>query len=110
MNLFDFFFPEEAQASHLRTLTEQSSAMRARSASDYQSTRVNLTKNRHRIEELEKEVAQLSHTVEALLKELESKQLVDRSKMVKAIADSLVEAEKAEPTTEPKTPQFNFPN
>lgn len=31
MSLFDFFFPEQAQASHLRKLTEQNRASRTRS-------------------------------------------------------------------------------
>ena len=67
MSLFDFFFPEEAQASHLRRLADSTTAANTRTR--FETARQNRAQlsDRKKIEDLEEEVAELTIVIEALL-------------------------------------------
>ncbi len=72
MSLFDFFFPEQAQASHLRKLTEQNraAARTSRGAS---------SETRSKIESLENDVGYLALILGSILETLDSKGVVTRA-------------------------------
>lgn len=67
MSLFDFFFPEEAQAAHLRRLADATTASNMRARVNAVRMDASRESNQKRIEELEDEVSQLTIVVEALL-------------------------------------------
>lgn len=88
MRLLDFFFPEEAQAAHLRTLAEagqqQAVALRAQQYAEEQQRRqaVRLnSKAEDRVAELESELAQSVLVIEALISLLEEKTLLTREEL-----------------------------
>lgn len=87
MSLFDFLFPEQAQASHLRQLAEsnkvantQARLARSRQQKTHSSSEV-------RIKDLEDEVAQLTITIEALLEKLSDDGSLTRSELAQKIAE-----------------------
>ena len=87
MSLFDFFFPEEAQASHLRRLADTSSAVERRARVDAVRQDLARTSDRKRIEELEQEVGELTILLEALLEKLDDQNLFTRDELAVKIAE-----------------------
>jgi len=88
MSLFDFFFPEEAQAMHLRSLAENNAfearrAMRERVREHRERTRAKIMEggNAQRIEKLEAELGEAMLVIEALLELLEEKGTIEREKL-----------------------------
>jgi len=74
MSLFDFFFPEQAQASHLRSMADaqRSSARRA--------TR-KATENDARIADLEQDVGYLALVLGALVQKVDEKGVLTRDEL-----------------------------
>ncbi|GAA5496338.1 hypothetical protein Rhal01_02521 [Rubritalea halochordaticola] len=87
MSLFDFFFPEEAQASHMRRLADVASRseMQTRMARARQEQAG--MSSAKRIEALEGEVAQLAIIVEALLEKLSDDGTLTRSQLAQKVAE-----------------------
>lgn len=113
MKLFDFFFPAQAQAAHLRELAAQNRAQalawhRERLAQAL-SSRLELTKAgnlEQRVEQLERELGQAALTIEALLELLEERGAVSREALRErvgqidvrdGVADGRVTPERARP-------------
>lgn len=94
MSFFDFFFPEQAQASHLRRLADQA---HQQSASQHRERVAVVQKHRletsltrsleQRIERLERELGEAGLVVEALLELLEQAGVVSRSELAARTAD-----------------------
>ncbi len=117
MSLFDFFFPEEAQASHLRRLADTTARNNTRA-------RIAQTRSDHatrssekRIRELEEEVSQLTIILEALLEKLSEDGSLSRADLAKKVAEINTRDENAdeditknqEPKNPSAKPKFNFP-
>lgn len=88
MSLFDFLFPEQAQAVHLRELAanshQQAAALRAQqyAAEKKQREVVRLnSKTDDRVIELENELAQSALVIESLIHLLEEKKLISREEL-----------------------------
>ena len=87
MSLFDFFFPDVAQAAHLRRLADATAqvGMQARlSQARGHQQRLSTEK---RVQELESEVAQLTLVVEALIEKLVDSGTTKRDELVRKIAE-----------------------
>lgn len=94
MSFFDFFFPEQAQAAHLRKLAEQgrsqSDALHRQRVREAQERRAQLAEARgleQRIVQLEQDLGQAGLVIEALLEILESSGTLTRE----ALADRIHE-------------------
>ncbi len=93
MSLFDFIFPEQAQAVHLRTLAENSQreAMSQRAAETAerlqmrQVSRLN-SKTDDRVEKLENELSQSALIIESLVALLHEKNVVSREELKERVA------------------------
>ncbi len=122
MSFFDFFFPEQAQASHLRTLAEQGqSQATALHRQRYQETHqrrleASLTKSlEQRIEQLEQDLGQAGLAIEALLELLEQSKFVSREELASRIRevdarDGVVDGFTAPPPPEPFIPSRQWPD
>lgn len=93
MSLFDFFFPEQAQAAHLRSLAQsvRTQQMMARSreiASFHEERRRNFQKGRaeDRVAKLEEELAQSALVIESLISLLEEKNVFSRQDLQMRVA------------------------
>ena len=88
MSLFDFLFPEQAQASYLRQMAnsnaQQIAMLRSQQYTEQlqrkQAVRLN-TKAEDRVKELEIELAQSALVIESLISLLEEKNLVTREEL-----------------------------
>jgi hypothetical protein len=85
MSFFDFFFPEEAQASHLRRIADQQQLQSQqdgmRRFRDERERRWEVSRSQaleQRIEELERDLGQAGLVIEALLQALEASGTVKR--------------------------------
>jgi len=87
MSLFDFFFPEQAQAAHLRRLADGTATNRiqARAARARQARSKNTSEQR--IKELEDEVAELTIVVEALVEILDDTNSPRRVDLARKVAE-----------------------
>ena len=83
MSLFDFFFPEQAQATYLRSIARSQRGKRTRSP-------VGGNKVEFRVRNLENDLGYVSLILAALLQKLDEKEVVDRDD-VKAIMAELDE-------------------
>lgn len=80
MSLFDFFFPEQAQAAHLRQLAS-SQRTRARSESRRR------TASDQRLESLEDDVGYLALVLGALLRSVDEKGVVTREEVRETVLE-----------------------
>lgn len=87
MSLFDFFFPEEAQASHLRRIADTTAQTNSRARFDRVRQAQASSSANKRIAELESEVGQLTILVEALLEKLEEKGDLTRIELSQKIGE-----------------------
>ena len=87
MSLFDFFFPEQAQASHLRQLSESNSLANTQARLARARTREVTEASAKRVEALEGEVAELTIIVEALLEKLSEDGSVTRADLARKVAE-----------------------
>ncbi len=88
MSLFDFFFPEWAEASHLRRLADSAelTERRERFASHRQRhQRLAAKQSQHRIDTLEKELEEATLVIEALIELLEEKDLATRTDLASRV-------------------------
>ena len=81
MSLFDFFFPEQAQATHLRTLAEQQrrNQLLARSKSAQSARRSDELEQR--VSELEHDLGFVTLVLGSILETLENKGTVTREEL-----------------------------
>ena len=121
MSLFDFLFPEQAQASYLRQLAnnngQQIAMMRSQQYTEQlrrkQAVRLN-TKAEDRVNELEIELAQSALVIESLISLLEEKNLVSREELKQRTsqidaADGVVDGRITPPEEKPFTPKRDWP-
>ncbi|MDB6069035.1 MAG: hypothetical protein JWL81_206 [Verrucomicrobiales bacterium] len=125
MSLFDFFFPEQAQASHLRTIAEQGRAQSG-SAADHRERfqaalqrRKNITvmsSQEERIAKLEKELGQAALAIEALTELLEQSGVLTREALATRLfeidaGDGVVDGRVTPPDSQEKpfTPSRSWP-
>jgi len=117
MSLFDFLFPEQAQASYLRQLAsnnaQQTALMRSQQYTEQlqrkQAVRLN-TKAEDRVKELEIELAQSVLVIESLISLLEEKNLLTREELKQRTsqidaADGVVDGRITPPEEKPFIPQ-----
>jgi hypothetical protein len=121
MSLFDFFFPEQAQASHLRTLAEQgqaqSLARHRQRLTEVQSGRAEVARTRNleqRIEQLERDIGQAGLAIEALLELLEQSGAVSREALAARLQeidgrDGAADGRLTPPNPDPFTPKRQWP-
>ncbi|HWB07221.1 MAG TPA: hypothetical protein VG796_29625 [Verrucomicrobiales bacterium] len=121
MSLFDFFFPEQAQASHLRKLAEQGQAQsmsihRERLA-QVQAARAEDARTRgleQRVEQLERDLGQAGLAIEALLELLEQSGALTREAFAGRIQeidsrDGVDDGRMTPRDTQPFSPKRSWP-
>jgi len=117
MSLFDFFFPEQAQAAHLRRLADTSTLTRTKQRVAHARTEKTKLSSEKRVVELEDEVAQLTIILEAVLEVLSDDGSITRSDLAKKVAeidarDGTIDGRITQPEESDKSagkPKFNFP-
>jgi hypothetical protein len=94
MSFFDFFFPEQAQASHLRRLAEQghahSTALHRQRLQAVQQQRQEESRTRsleQKVAQLEQDLGHAALTIEALLELLEQSGAVTREALAARIRE-----------------------
>ncbi len=87
MNLFDYLFPDVAQASHLRRIADEAETANIRSRIHQAGNHRQQRYNNRRIEELEVDVAQLTLVVEALIGKLVEGGNTTREELAARIAE-----------------------
>ena len=87
MSLFDFFFPEEAQASHLRSLAESNSLVLTQARLARARAEQTCLSAEKRVAELETEVGELTIVVEALLEILEEQGVLSKVDLARKIGE-----------------------
>ena len=121
MSLFDFLFPEQAQASYLRQMANsnaqqiamQRSQEHAEQLRRKQAGRLN-TKAEDRVKELEIELAQSALVIESLISLLEEKHLVTREELKQRTsqidaADGVIDGRVTPPEERPFVPKRDWP-
>jgi hypothetical protein len=121
MSLFDFFFPEQAQASHLRTLAESSQSQatdrRRQRFADLQAGRLELARSRNleeRVVQLERELNQAGLAMAALLELLEQSAVASREALAARIQaidlrDGVADGQITPPPQTPFKPNREWP-
>ncbi len=119
MSLFDFFFPEQAQATHLRKLSDTISLHNVQSRINSSRSQEIQMSMKKRIDELESEVGQLTIVIEALLECIADRNILTREELARkigeidardAVLDGRITKQKPQ-LEEPKSlPKFNFPD
>ena len=106
MSLFDFFFPNEAQATHLRRIADQG-AIRQRLARV--QSRVSTATTAKQIDVIQKDLDSICLVLEALLEKLDESGVVSRKELAERAheidaRDGVVDGKitKEEVTTKPK--------
>ena len=118
MSLFDFFFPEEAQASHLRRLADSHSVKNTQARLARSRVDRSISSADKRIKQLEDELGQMTILVESLLECIEAQGLVSRDQIAQKIGeidmrDGVIDGRmtKNEPTeVKPSKPKLQFPD
>ncbi len=121
MSLFDFLFPEQAQAMHLRQLAnnngQQIAMMRSQQYTEQlrqkQAVRLN-TKAEDRVKELEIELAQSVLVIESMISLLEEKNLLTREELKQRTsqidaADGVIDGRITSPEEKPFVPKRDWP-
>lgn len=120
MSFYDYFFPELAQASHLRRLADsQSMANMQTRIARARTERVALG-TRDRVSELEEEVARLNLLLEGVLETLNDAGVMTLSSLRSKVAeidarDGVIDGKVTKPSAESEStegaekPKFNFP-
>lgn len=121
MSLFDFFFPDQAQAVHLRTIAEntQREVFRRRASEITEQMRMKQatrlkTKLDDRLGELENQLAQSALVIEALITQLEDKKLISRDELKARVAeidaaDGVLDGRITPSEEKPFTPKRDWP-
>ena len=117
MSLFDFFFPEQAQAEYLRQIADSSTLARTQARiAQVRGERSKLSSDKH-VKELENEIAQHTIILEAVLEIFGENGSLTRSDLARKVAeidarDGSVDGRITDPkkSEEPGSkPKFNFP-
>jgi regulator of protease activity HflC (stomatin/prohibitin superfamily) len=121
MSLFDFLFPEQAQASYLRQMAssnaQQVAMLRSQQYAEElrkkQAVRLN-SKAEDRVKELELELAQSALVIESLISLLEEKNLVTRQELKQRTsqidaADGVIDGRITPPEDRPFVPKRDWP-
>jgi hypothetical protein len=121
MSLFDFLFPEQAQASYLRQMAssnaQQVAMLRSQQYAEdlrkKQAVRLN-SKTEDRVKELELELAQSALVIESLISLLEEKNLVTRQELKQRTsqidaADGVIDGRITPPEDRPFVPKRDWP-
>ncbi len=87
MSLFDFFFPEEAQAAHLRRLADSQARSNTHNRIANARAQASAATTQRRIEELENELGQMTILVESLLECIEEQGLLSRKQLAQKIGE-----------------------
>ena len=118
MSLFDFFFPDQAQAAHLRRLADSTSLANTQARINRSSTVHTQSSSNKRIDELENEVGQLTIIVEALLESISDHGILTREDIARKVGeidardgviDGRITKQKPSPEDLRSKPKFNFP-
>ena len=122
MSFFDFFFPEQAQASHLRSLAEQgrsqATASHRQRFHEAQQRRQATSQTRtleQRIAQLEQDLGQAGLAIEALLELLEQSGAVTREALAARTReidarDGIADGRMTSPQPETFTPKRQWPS
>ena len=81
MKLFDFFFPQEAQAAHLRRMADHQAMDLRRQAHDERARARRHAEIDARLESLEQEVGFLTLMLEAIIRKTDEKGLITRAEL-----------------------------
>jgi hypothetical protein len=121
MSFFDFFFPEQAQASHLRRLADQgeakSSSIHKQRVQALQLQRQESARTKsleQRIMQLEQDLGQAGLAIEALLELLEQSGVLTREALAARTQeidarDGVEDGRLTSPRAEPFTPNRRWP-
>ena len=121
MSFFDFFFPEQAQASHLRAIAEQGqsqvTAFHRQRYQQAQLQREELSRTRtqeQRIAQLEQDLSHAGLAIEALLELLEQSGVVTREALAVRteeidLRDGVVDGRITPPKPETFAPKRHWP-
>ena len=116
MSLFDFFFPEEAQASYLRQIAHTQAYGSTQSRLANSRLDQSISSSAKRIKELEAEVGQMAILMEALLECIEEQGGVTRDQLARKVGeidmrDGVIDGRitKPEDSTQPQRPKLHIP-
>lgn len=87
MSFFDFFFPDQAQAAHMRRLADSTSLANTQARIARARINHNQSSSDKRIDELESEVGQLTIIIEALLESISDKGILSREDIARKIGE-----------------------
>ncbi|MGB0370592.1 MAG: hypothetical protein ACPGN3_04520 [Opitutales bacterium] len=87
MSLFDFFFPEVAQASHLRALRDQGSRSQQRARHESRQRRYRQQELESRVEALEEDLGYVSLVMASMLEQLDANGTLKRDDIRSIIAE-----------------------
>lgn len=120
MSFFDYLFPEQAQASHMRNIANSMSLSRTQGRITQARVERKAMTNEKRVSELEDEVARMTIIMEGLLELFDEKELVSRVDLARKIGeidardgtiDGRITPENKEPKqTEKSETKFQFPD
>lgn len=121
MSLFDFFFPEQAQAAHLRSIADSARSQEfQRSQEIFERRRESFREARpdQRIEKLQRELEQSALVIESLISLLEDKEILTRKECQLRIAqidsadgvvDGRITPQHERPDQPPLVPKRDWP-
>ena len=87
MSVFDFFFPQQAQASHLRSLVQQKRYEYQRDQYDKNGIKDELRDAQKRIEKMGNEMAETQLIVKAMMELMEEVEAFDSSRLLEKIKE-----------------------
>ena len=87
MSVYDFFFPEQAQASHLRSLVEQKRYEYDQDQRDKSDIKGELRYAQNRIEKMGNEMAETQLLVKAMMELMEEVEAFDSSRLIEKIKE-----------------------
>ncbi|WP_395738191.1 hypothetical protein [Prosthecobacter sp.] len=121
MDFLDLFFPQQAQASHLRDLAEASQRQNAafqrerfRQQRQQREEDSRVAEVEQRIAQLERDIGQAGLVIEALLELLEESQTLNRQLVAERTTaidarDGTVDGRRTPPKKEPWSPRRKWP-
>ncbi len=87
MSFFDFFFPEQAQASHLRSIADRSRLEQRRSRSTAASSASNTAALTKRVEDLESDLGFVSLLLGSVMAQLDERGHISRDDLKELIKE-----------------------
>ncbi len=117
MSLFDFLFPDQAQAAHLRRLADSTSLANTQARISQTRSSISNSSLEKRVVELEDEVGQLTIVIESLLESIADKGVLTREDIARKIGeidardgviDGRITKNRSESEASDDKPKFNF--